>query len=75
MTYHTTIYLSDEHKKWIHEKSLNFSKYVRTLIDKDIEKWKQITDVVIPIVKTEKELEEIMVQAEEEKLKALGQNN
>ena len=39
--------------------SLNVSKYVRSLIDRDMKKWKQITeDVLIPIVKTEKQLEE-----------------
>ena len=59
MTYHTTIYLSEDQKKWIDEMSLNVSKYVRSLIDKDMEKWKQITDqVVIPIIETEKQLEE-----------------
>ena len=59
MTYPTTIYLSDEQRNWINEMSLNVSKYVRSLIDKDMEKWKQITDqVVIPIVETEKQLEE-----------------
>ena len=76
MTYTTTVYLSDEQKIWIDEMSLNVSKYVRSLIDKDMEKWKQITDqVVIPLVKTEKKLEEIMIKDEEEKMKALGQNN
>ena len=76
MTYPTTIYLSDEQRNWINEMSLNVSKYVRSLIDKDMEKWKQITDqVVIPLVKTEKKLEEIMIKDEEEKMKALGQNN
>ena len=59
MTYPTTIYLSDEQRNWINEMSLNVSKYVRSLIDKDMEKWKQITDeVVIPIIQTEKQLEE-----------------
>jgi len=59
MTYPTTIYLSDEQRNWINEMSLNVSKYVRSLIDKDMEKWKQITDqVVIPIIETEKQLEE-----------------
>ena len=59
MTYHTTIYLSEDQKKWIDEMSLNVSKYVRSLIDRDMKKWKQITeDVLIPIVKTEKQLEE-----------------
>ena len=59
MTYPTTIYLSDEQRNWINEMSLNVSKYVRSLIDKDMEKWKQITDqVVIPIKETEKQLEE-----------------
>jgi len=58
MTYHTTIYLSEDHKKWINEMSLNVSKYVRSLIDRDMERWKQITeDVLIPIVKTEKQLD------------------
>ena len=57
MTYPTTIYLSDEQRDWINEMSLNVSKYVRSLIDKDMGKWKQITDeVVIPIVEKEKEL-------------------
>lgn len=37
--------------------SLNVSKYVRSLIDRDMEKWKEITDkVLIPIVEEEKEL-------------------
>ena len=59
MTYHTTIYLSEDQKKWIDAMSLNVSKYVRSLIDRDMERWKQITeDVLIPIVKTEKKLEE-----------------
>jgi|GEM_PF-4810934 L-rhamnose mutarotase len=59
MTYHTTIYLSEDHKKWIDEMSLNVSKYVRSLIDRDMQRWKQITeDILIPIVKTEKQLEE-----------------
>ena len=59
MTYHTTVYLTDDHKIWIDEMSLNVSKYVRSLIDRDMEKWKQITeDVLIPIVETEKKLEE-----------------
>jgi len=59
MTYPTTVYLSEDHKKWINEMSLNVSKYVRSLIDRDMERWKQITeDVLIPIVKTEKQLEE-----------------
>ena len=67
MTYTTTVYLSDEQKIWINEMSLNVSKYVRSLIDKDMEKWKQITDqVVTPIIQTEKELEEMMVIASEE---------
>ena len=47
MTNPTTIYLSDEQKIWIDEMSLNVSKYVRSLIDKDMEKWKQITDEVV----------------------------
>ena len=59
MVYATTVYLSDDQKKWIDEMSLNVSKYVRSLIDRDIQRWKQITnDVLIPIVKTEKQLEE-----------------
>ena len=59
MTYPTTVYLSDKQRNWIDEMSLNVSKYVRSLIDKDMEKWKQITDqVVIPIIETEKQLEE-----------------
>ena len=59
MTYHTTIYLSEDHKKWIDEMSLNVSKYVRSLIDRDMQRWKQITeDILIPIVKTEKQLED-----------------
>ena len=67
MTHTTTVYLSDEQKIWIDEMSLNVSKYVRSLIDKDMEKWKQITDqVVTPIIQTEKELEEMMVIASEE---------
>jgi len=57
MVYATTIYLSDDQKKWIEEMSLNVSKYVRSLIDRDMEKWKEITDkVLIPIVEEEKEL-------------------
>ena len=59
MVYATTVYLSDDQRNWIDEMSLNVSKYVRSLIDRDIQKWKQITnDVLIPIVKTEKQLEE-----------------
>ena len=58
MTYPTTIYLSDEQRNWINEMSLNVSKYVRSLIDRDMERWKQITeDVLIPIVETEKKLD------------------
>jgi L-rhamnose mutarotase len=59
MVYATTVYLSDDQRNWIDEMSLNVSKYVRSLIDRDMQRWKQITnDVLIPIVKTEKQLEE-----------------
>ena len=58
MTYTTTVYLSDEQKIWIDEMSLNVSKYVRSLIDRDMQRWKQITeDVLIPIVDAEKKLD------------------
>jgi hypothetical protein len=57
MVHATTIYLSDDQKKWIEEMSLNVSKYVRSLIDRDMGKWKEITEkVLIPIVEEEKEL-------------------
>ena len=59
MTYHTTIYLSEDHKKWIDEMSLNVSKYVRSLIDKDMAKWKEISEKVLqPIIDCEQELDE-----------------
>jgi hypothetical protein len=32
----TTIHLTYEHRKWIDEKSLNLSKYVRKLLDKEM---------------------------------------
>jgi hypothetical protein len=32
----TTIHLTDEHRKWIDEMSLNLSKYVRKLLDKEM---------------------------------------
>ena len=50
--------------------SLNVSKYVRSLIDRDMERWKKITkEVVIPYVEAEKQLEEMMIKAEEENQK------
>ena len=51
MVYATTVYLSDDQRNWIDEMSLNVSKYVRSLIDRDMQRWKQITeDVLIPNV-------------------------
>jgi len=32
----TTIHLTDEHRKWIDENSLNLSKYIRKLLDNEI---------------------------------------
>ena len=59
MTYHTTVYLSDDHKIWIVQMSLNVSKYVKSLIDKDMAKWKDITEKALqPIVDCEQELDE-----------------
>ena len=55
----TTIHLTDEQAKWINEMNLNISKYVRSLVDRDMARWKEFTDEVLqPIVDTEKELDE-----------------
>ena len=55
MNYPTTVRLSDEQIKWINEMNLNVSKYVRSLIDKDMATWKEISDKVLqPIVNAEK---------------------
>ena len=59
MNYPTTVRLTDRQIKWINEMNLNVSKYVRSLIDKDMATWKEISDKVLqPIVDTEKELDE-----------------
>ncbi|MBT6646165.1 MAG: hypothetical protein HOB51_01400 [Thaumarchaeota archaeon] len=55
----TTVRLTDRQIKWINEMNLNVSKYVRSLIDKDMIKWKDITEKVLqPIIDCEQELDE-----------------
>ena len=55
----TTVRLTDRQIKWINEMNLNVSKYVRSLIDKDMATWKEISDKVLqPIVNAEQELDE-----------------
>ena len=54
----TTVRLTDGQIKWVEEMNLDVSKYVRSLIDRDMQRWKQITeDVLIPIVDAEKKLD------------------
>jgi|21_taG_2_1085346.scaffolds.fasta_scaffold76723_2 hypothetical protein len=55
MNHPTTVRLSDDQIIWINEMNLNVSKYVRSLIDKDMATWKEISDKVLqPIVNAEK---------------------
>jgi len=55
----TTIHLTDDQAKWVHEMNLNISKYVRSLVDKDMARWKEFSDKVLqPIIDTEQELDE-----------------
>ena len=55
----TTVRLTDGQIKWVEEMNLNVSKYVRSLIDKDMVKWKEIKENVLrPIIDIEQELDE-----------------
>ncbi len=59
----TTVRLTDGQIKWVEEMNLNVSKYVRSLIDKDIVKWKEIKEKVLqPIIDSEQELDESQYQ-------------
>ena len=55
----TTVRLTDGQIKWVEEMNLNVSKYVRSLIDKDMARWNEITEKVLrPIIDSEQELDE-----------------
>ena len=55
----TTVRLTDGQIKWVEEMNLNVSKYVRSLIDKDMARWNEITGKVLrPIIDSEQELDE-----------------
>ena len=55
----TTVRLTDGQIKWVEEMNLNVSKYVRSLIDKDMVMWKEIKEKVLqPIIDSEQELDE-----------------
>ena len=43
----TTIHLTDDQAKWVNEMNLNISKYVRSLVDKDMARWKEFSDKVL----------------------------
>jgi hypothetical protein len=59
----TTVRLTDAQIKWVEEMNLNVSKYVRSLIDKDMVKWKEIKEKVLqPIIDIEQELDESQYQ-------------
>ena len=59
----TTVRLTDGQIKWIEEMNLNVSKYVRSLIDKDMVRWNEITEKVLqPIIDIEQELDESQYQ-------------
>ena len=59
----TTVRLTDGQIKWVEEMNLDVSKYVRSLIDKDMARWNEITEKVLrPIIDIEQELDESQYQ-------------